>query len=95
MSSRSRSSSGLRSTDDLDADELARALARAVEVRELQASSGAATGDEGTLKFRRNPLMEAAGIEPASADAPARASTSLGSRLLSRAGRWAADLPTG
>src|SRR5205085_12479573 len=39
--------------------------------------------------------VEAAGIEPASADAPARASTSLGSRLLSPAGRWAADLPTG
>ena len=58
-------------TDDLDADELAQALARAVEVRELQASSGAATGHEGTLKFPRNPLMEAAGIEPASAAAPA------------------------
>ena len=58
-------------TDDLDADELAAALARAVEVRELQASSETATGGEGTLKFPRNPLMEAAGIEPASAAAPA------------------------
>jgi integrase len=58
-------------TDDLDADELAAALARAVEVRESQASSGATTGDEGTLKFPRNPSVEAAGIEPASAAAPA------------------------
>jgi hypothetical protein len=51
--------------------ELAAALARAVEARELQASSEMATGGEGTLKFPRNPLMEAAGIEPASAAAPA------------------------
>ena len=58
-------------TDDLDADELANALAQAVEVRELQASSEPTTGGEGTLKFPRNPLMEAAGIEPASAAAPA------------------------
>jgi hypothetical protein len=39
--------------------------------------------------------MEAAGIEPASADAPVRASTSVGCPLLSPAGRCAADLPTG
>jgi len=58
-------------TDDLDADELACALAQAVEARESQASSSSATGDEGALKFPRNPLMEAAGIEPASAAAPA------------------------
>ena len=58
-------------TDDLDADELAGALARAVDARESQASSESTTGDEGTLKFPRNPLMEAAGIEPASAAAPA------------------------
>ena len=39
--------------------------------------------------------MEAAGIEPASADAPVRASTSLGCPLISPAGRCAADLPSG
>jgi hypothetical protein len=38
-------------TDDLEADELAAALARAVETRELQASSGSATEDEATLKY--------------------------------------------
>jgi hypothetical protein len=37
--------------------------------------------------------MEAAGIEPASAIAPVRASTSLGCRLVSPAGRLATDLP--
>src|SRR3954451_20541890 len=47
-------------TDDLDADELARALAQALEVRELQALSGTATGGEGTLKFPRNPAGAAA-----------------------------------
>ncbi len=38
--------------------------------------------------------VEAAGIEPASADVPVRASTSIGRRLVSRAGRLATDLPT-
>src|SRR5262245_59699326 len=36
-----------------------------------QASSGTTTAGEGTFMFPRNPLMEAAGIEPASAAAPA------------------------
>ena len=39
------------------------------------------------------PKMEAAGIEPASADAPVRASTSLGRPLDSPGGRCATDLP--
>ena len=39
--------------------------------------------------------MEAAGIEPASAIAPVRASTSLACALLSPGGRFAGDLPTG
>jgi site-specific DNA recombinase len=39
--------------------------------------------------------VEAAGIEPASADAPERASTSLSCALISPAGRFAGDLPTG
>jgi len=38
--------------------------------------------------------MEAAGIEPASADAPEWASTSIGRRCISLAGRLTADLPT-
>jgi hypothetical protein len=58
-------------TDDLDADELAAALARALKARELQAWSGSETEDEATLKFPRNRLMEAVGIEPTSAAAPA------------------------
>ena len=40
-------------------------------------------------------MMEAAGIEPASAIAPIRASTSLGCRCVSPAGRLAADQSTG
>jgi len=51
-------------TDDLDTDELAAALARAIEVRELQASSESATEDTQTLKYPRNRLVEAVGIEP-------------------------------
>jgi hypothetical protein len=39
--------------------------------------------------------MEAAGIEPASADAPGRASTSLVRRLRSPGGRLTDDLPPG
>jgi len=38
--------------------------------------------------------MEAAGIEPASAEAPRRTSTSIGRRWISLAGRLATDLPT-
>ena len=41
------------------------------------------------------PKVEAAGIEPASAIAPRRASTSLGCRCVSPGGRLAADQPTG
>ena len=51
-------------------DELARALARAVHFRELQASSEWTTLHELTLNYPPNRLMEAAGIEPASAAAP-------------------------
>ena len=58
-------------TDALEADELARVLDAAYRRRQAQAASESATEDEGTLKFPRNPLMEAAGIEPASAAAPA------------------------
>ena len=50
------------------------------------------TGSENRLD---KPKMEAAGIEPASADAPNRASTSLGCRFGSPAGRLAADRPPG
>jgi integrase len=58
-------------TDDLEADELAAALAHAFEQRELQASSEAATEGTQTLKYPRNRFMEAVGIEPTSAAAPA------------------------
>jgi len=58
-------------TDDLEADELAAVLDAAYRRRQAQASPASTTDDEGTLKFPRNPLMEAAGIEPASAAAPA------------------------
>jgi hypothetical protein len=44
--------------------------------------------------FGLKPEVEAAGIEPASADAPERASTSLSCALNSPAGRFAGDLPT-
>jgi hypothetical protein len=44
--------------------------------------------------FCLKPEVEAAGIEPASADAPERASTSLSCALNSPAGRFAGDLPT-
>ena len=57
--------------DDLRADELAAVLEAAYGRRQAQASSERETADEGTVKFPRNPLMEAAGIEPASAAAPA------------------------
>jgi hypothetical protein len=39
------------------------------------------------------PKVEAAGIEPASAIAPYRASPTVGRRLVSPAGRLATDLP--
>jgi integrase/recombinase XerD len=58
-------------TDEIELDELARSLAEALRYRELQASSDWATLDEASLKFPRNRLVEAAGIEPASAAAPA------------------------
>jgi len=57
-------------TDDIEADELARALAAALRLREAQASSEWTTLDDATLKYPRNRVMEAAGIEPASAAAP-------------------------
>ena len=44
-------------------------------------------------RCRRARRVEAAGIEPASADAPVRASTSLGRPLDSPGGRCATDLP--
>ena len=40
-------------------------------------------------------MMEAAGIEPASADAPDKASTSVVWALISPGGRFPDDLPTG
>src|SRR5688500_14763330 len=43
----------------------------------------------------RRALVEAAGIEPASAVAPGGASTSVGCPCISPAGRWTADLPSG
>jgi hypothetical protein len=57
-------------TDEIELDELARTLAEALGTRELQASSEWTTLDQATLKLPRNRLMEAAGIEPASAAAP-------------------------
>jgi hypothetical protein len=46
-------------------------------------------------KLRFAGAMEAAGIEPASADAPDRTSTSVVCALDSPGGRFADDLPTG
>jgi site-specific recombinase XerD len=57
-------------TDEIELDELQRALGDAFRVREAQASSDWTTLDPATLKYPRNPAMEAAGIEPASAAAP-------------------------
>jgi integrase len=57
-------------TDDLELDDLARALSDAYDSRNAQASPDLATLAEQTLKYPRNRLMEAAGIEPASAAAP-------------------------
>ena len=58
-------------TDEIELDELARTLAAALRIRELQTSSDWTTPDSATLDYPRNRLMEAAGIEPASAAAPA------------------------
>ena len=59
-------------TDELDVDELAAALAeRDRRRRNAQASSESGNGRGATLKYPRNRLVEAAGIEPASAAAPA------------------------
>jgi hypothetical protein len=58
-------------TDDLDLDELASVLRGNAERRRAQASPDWTTLDPATLKYPRNRLMEAAGIEPASAAAPA------------------------
>lgn len=44
-------------TDEIEVDELARALSNAVRFRELQASSEWTTLDEATLKWPRNPVM--------------------------------------
>jgi site-specific recombinase XerD len=57
-------------TDEIELDELARSLAEALRIRELQASPEWTTLDGATLNYPRNRLMEAAGIEPASAAAP-------------------------
>jgi integrase len=56
---------------EIEADELARALEDAYEARNAQASPDWTTLDASTLKYPRNRLVEAAGIEPASAAAPA------------------------
>jgi site-specific recombinase XerD len=58
-------------TDDIELDALALALADALLFRNAQASPDQATLGSSTLKYPRNRLMEAAGIEPASAAAPA------------------------
>jgi site-specific recombinase XerD len=58
-------------TDDLDADELAEILSEIHRRRRAQASSESATEDGATLKYPRNRLVEAVGIEPTSAAAPA------------------------
>jgi len=57
-------------TDEIELDELANALKRAADARHAQASPEWTTLGGATLKYPRNRLMEAAGIEPASADAP-------------------------
>jgi len=58
-------------TDEIELDELARALSDAYLSRNAQASPDLATLGSSTLKYPRNRVMEAAGIEPASAAAPA------------------------
>ena len=57
-------------TDEIELDELKAALDAAYFSREAQASPDWTTLDLSTLKFPRNRVMEAAGIEPASAAAP-------------------------
>jgi site-specific recombinase XerD len=52
-------------TDEIELDELADALAKAADVRHAQASPDWTTLGRQTLRNPRNPLMEAAGIEPA------------------------------
>jgi site-specific recombinase XerD len=58
-------------TDEIELDELGQALQDAYEARNAQASPEWTTLDPATLKYPRNRLVEAAGIEPASAAAPA------------------------
>jgi integrase/recombinase XerC len=58
-------------TDEIELDELKAALDTAYFAREGQASPDWATLDLSILKYPRNRFMEAAGIEPASAAAPA------------------------
>jgi hypothetical protein len=81
-------------TDEMELDELAEALERAASTRGAQASPDLTTLDS-EITAAREDGVEAAGIEPASADAPERASTSLSCALISPAGRFAGDLPTG
>jgi integrase/recombinase XerD len=57
-------------TDEIELDELADALRRAADARHAQASPDLTTLGGATLNYPRNRFMEAAGIEPASADAP-------------------------
>jgi site-specific recombinase XerD len=58
--------------DEIELEELAAALELAALRRHAQASPDLATLGDPTLKYPRNPVMEAAGIEPASADAPTK-----------------------
>jgi integrase len=58
-------------TDEIELDELAQALGDAYRMRNAQASPDWTTLDPASLEFPRNRLVEAAGIEPASAAAPA------------------------
>ena len=84
-----------RYTDDIELDELAAALDRAAAARDAQASPELATLETEVSGELRKPGVEAAGIEPASADAPDRASTSVGRPLDSPGGWCATDLPPG
>src|SRR5438105_4005929 len=57
-------------TDEIELDELKDALAAAYLRRNAQASPWWTTLEPSTLKYPRNRVVEAAGIEPASAAAP-------------------------
>ena len=74
---------------DWDIEQLAQTLAEV-----LQESTDESFPRKQADSLQTGGLMEAAGIEPASADAPDRASTSVVCALISPGGRFADDLPT-